>query len=265
MTPYKTILFEVRENVGYVTLNRLDKLNAQNRQMGDELIDAFTRMGTDPEVQVAILTGSGEKAFSAGADIEEYFLDEDLDQDLALRRRDSEAWQYSEVVAGFEKPTIVAINGFALGAGLELALCCDLRIASDKAKFGQPEVKIGIFPGMGGTQRLPRLIGIGRAKELIFTGRIIDTDEAYRIGLINRVVAQEDLMSEAKKLADEIKTAAPLAVQLAKTAIDEGLEMGLAQSLRHEQDLFLFIQATEDRQEGARAFKEKREPRFKGR
>jgi len=255
------VTFEKRGQRAYVTLNRPNVLNALNSITIDQLRDTFKRIIDDSEVRVAILTGSGEKAFAAGADIQELI-------DLVPVKTKELGYKWHDLfnlIENMGKPVIAAINGLAVGGGCELAMACDIRIASENSKFGQPELKLGVIPGGGGTQRLPRLIGKGIAKELILTGRMIGANEALRIGLVNRVVPAIELMTTCEQIADEIIKAAPLAVQYSLEAINRGLDMSLEDGLLLERSLSALICSTEDMREGTTAFIEKRRPKFRGR
>jgi len=245
--------------LGIFTINRPESLNAINVQAARELHDALADFRDDSELWAGIITGAGEKAFCAGADIKDMlpFLKEILPANPwrmpATNMRGLEIW----------KPLIAAINGLALGGGLELALACDIRIASEKARFGLPEVTLGLIPGWGGTQRLPRLVPACKAAELLFTGKLIDAQEAYRIGLVNTVVPPEAVLSTAKEWAQQICQAGPLAVRAAKQAMMRGLNMTLEDGLKLENDLEGYVMSTEDFAEGTKAFTEKRKPDFK--
>jgi enoyl-CoA hydratase len=255
-----TLLFELTEGIARVTVNRPDKLNALNAIVIAELADAVTRIETDPAVRGVVLTGAGSKAFVAGADIGEL-----TEQGVAGGRARALAGQL--VFRRLErcgKPVIAAVNGFALGGGCELAMACHLRIAAENAKFGQPEVKLGIAPGYGGTVRLPRLIGRARALELLLTGDMIDAEEARRIGLVNRVVPADQVVPEAEAILRTILGNGPLAVRACLEAVDTGMDMTLDQALLLEAGYFGLLSATDDMQEGTKAFLEKRKPLFKG-
>jgi enoyl-CoA hydratase len=258
---YQTLLFEIRDRVALITVNRPDKLNALNDQVVDELAHTAERVATERAIGGVILTGAGQKAFVAGADIGDLAKQGPFDgKDRALRGQ--------AMLRRFEtcgKPVVAAINGYALGGGCELAMACHLRIASDTAKFGQPEVKLGIAPGYGGTQRLPRLVGKGHALRLILTGEMIDAHEAYRIGLVNSVVPAAELLATAERTLRGILAMGPLAVRLALEAVDQGLEMTLDEGLLLEANHFGLLAASEDMKEGLTAFLEKRAPRFEGR
>ena len=258
---YQTLLFEIRDGIVFVTINRPDKLNALNDQVMKELADAAERIATEAEIKGAILTGSGPKSFVAGADIGDLSKQGPFDGKARAQRGQS-------VLRRLEtcgKPVIAAINGFALGGGCELAMACHIRIASDNAKFGQPEVKLGIAPGYGGTQRLPRLVGKGIALQLILSGEMIDAQEAYRIGLVNKVVPAAELLAESEKMLRGILAMAPLAIRLCLEAVDQGVEMTLDEGLLLEANHFGLLAATHDMKEGTTAFLEKRPARFEGR
>ena len=258
---YETLLFEIRDGIAFITINRPDKLNALNDQVMAELADAAERIAVEQEVRGAIITGSGPKAFIAGADIGDLSRQGPFDG-KARAMRGQAVLRRLETCG---KPVIAAVNGYALGGGCELAMACHLRIASDTAKFGQPEVKLGIAPGYGGTQRLPRLVGKGIALQLILSGEMIDAQEAYRIGLVNKVVPAADLISESEKMMRGILAMAPLAVRLCIEAVDQGLEMTLDEGLLLDANHFGLLAATHDMKEGTSAFLAKRPPRFEGR
>lgn len=258
----QAIIFEKKEGIAYVTFNRPEVMNARNRQMREEIVQAMTEIRGDPDIRVAILTGAGERAFSAGRDLKEAAQEK---RPIIESRQQKLERGDTETIASLNKPIIAAINGYALGGGLEMALACDIRVAVEEAKLGLPEVTRGMIPGSGGTQRLSRLIGLGKALELILTGAIIDAHEALRLGLVNKVVPRSDLMSAAEEYARKIAANGPLAVVLAKEAIRKGYEMSLEDGLRLETDLSSLLQTSEDIKEGARAFVEKRPAQFKGR
>lgn len=257
---YENLLYDVKDQIARVTFNRPTVLNALNRKTMDELGDALNAARRDDSVRVLLLTGSGEKAFIAGADINELAQRTPVDgKEFALYGQ--------EIIHRLEtigKPSIAAINGFALGGGCELALACTMRIASRNAKLGQPEVKLGILPGYGGSQRLPRLCGKGVAHEMILTGEMITADEALRIGLVNRVTEQAELLPTAESIARKIIANAPLAVKYAMEAVEHGMEMPQEEGLFLEATLFGLCCATEDMREGTRAFLEKRAAKFQG-
>lgn len=258
---YETLLFDIRDGVATVTVNRPDKLNALNDQVMAELGDAAERITTAPEIRGAIITGAGPKAFIAGADIGDLSRQGPFDG-KARAMRGQGVLRRLETCG---KPVIAAVNGYALGGGCELAMACHLRLASDTAKFGQPEVKLGIAPGYGGTQRLSRLVGKGIALHLILSGEMIDAQEAYRIGLVNKVVPAADLLAESEKVLRGILAMAPLAIRLCLEAVDQGLEMTLDEGLLLEANHFGLLAATHDMKEGTAAFLEKRPARFEGR
>src|SRR4051812_756705 len=255
-----TLLFELDTGVARITINRPDKLNALNTTVLAELGDAITRIETDATIRGVILTGSGAKAFVAGADIAELSQQGPLDG----RARAITGQVVFRRLERSGKPVIAAVNGFALGGGCELAMACHLRIASENAKFGQPEVKLGIGPGYGGTVRLPRLVGRGRALELLLTGKMIDAHEAYRIGLVNLVVPQDRLLNESETLLRSILQNGPLALRACLEAVDIGLDMSLDEALLLEANHFGLLSSTADMREGTQAFIEKRAPVFKG-
>src|SRR5881296_2837964 len=259
--PYETLLFDLRDAIATITINRPDKLNALNDQVMAELGDAADRIATEDAIKGAILTGAGPKAFVAGADIGDLAKQGPFDGKARALR--GQAMLRRLETCG--KPVIAAINGYALGGGCELAMACHLRIASDTARFGQPEVKLGIAPGYGGTQRLSRLVGKGRALALILTGEMIDAQEAHRIGLVNQVVPPAQLLPTAETVLRGILAMGPLAVRLALEAVDQGLEMTLDEGLLLEANHFGLLAATRDMKEGLSAFLEKRPPRFRGR
>jgi enoyl-CoA hydratase len=244
----------------FITINRPKVMNALSNALVEEFDKAFDLVEEDEEVRALIITGAGDKAFMAGADIKEL----EARDFIKGRQQTKHRQEVFNRLAEMRVPVIAAINGFALGAGLELAVACTLRVAADHAKLGSPEVNLGIIPGDGATQRLPRLVGFGRAMELVLTGDFIDAEEAYRIGLVNKVVPLEELMEAAKKLAGKIAKKAPLAIQFAKEAVNRSLEVGIYEGLAHESYLHALACATEDKKEGVQAFLEKRKPDFKG-
>lgn len=252
------VIFKKQENIAILSINRPEALNALNTDVLEALDLAIDKVEKDEDIHVIVLTGEG-KAFVAGADIGEM---KDLDPVKAREFADKGLNLFRKIEL-MEKPVIAAVNGFALGGGCELSMCCDIRIASDKAKFGQPEVGLGITPGFGGTQRLSRLVGIGRAKELIFTTDIIKAEEAYRIGLVNKVVPGEELMDATIEMAKNIASKGQLAVRYAKDAINKGSEVDLDTAMSIEKDLFALCFASEDQKEGMAAFLEKRKPNYK--
>ncbi len=256
----ENVLFEREGGIATITINRPKALNALNIDTLKEIHQCFLEMEGDASVQAVILTGSGDKAFVAGADIASML---DIDP-YEARKFGNFGHQVLQTIEQFPRPVIAAINGFALGGGCELSMACDIRVASDTAKFGQPEVNLGVIPGFGGTQRLPRLVGKGRALELLYTGDIIDAEEAYRIGLVNKVVAPEQLLTVCKKMAGKIGSKGPLAIALCKEAVNNGMEMDIGRACQHEIDLFGLCFASSEQKEGMRAFIEKRPANFKG-
>jgi enoyl-CoA hydratase len=258
---FANILCETEGAVATLTINRPDKRNAVNAATVEEIDQALARVESNPELRVFILTGAGDKAFVAGADILELDKRDTVSGRIETRRR-------QEVYTRIERleiPSIAAVNGWALGTGLELAMACTLRVAADNAVLGQPEVKLGIIPGAGGTQRLPKLVGMGRAMELILTGEPVRADQALAMGLVNRVVAQDQLMAEVAKLAATLAARPKLAIQYAKEAVLRFAEGSLAEGLAHESYLHALACGTHDKKEGIAAFLEKRDPKFTGR
>jgi enoyl-CoA hydratase len=255
----QNVLLEIKNGIGYVKINRPDKLNSLNTQTIDELYEIFNKISHDDRVKAVVLTGIGEKAFIAGADISELNrLDIHSGKSFAQKGHKT-----LKLIENLEKPIIAAVNGFALGGGCEVALACHMRFASENAKFGQPEVNLGIIPGFGGTQRLPRLVGTGKAMELILSGNIIDAKEALRIGLVNRIYPQEDLLTAAEKMLRKIMTKGPIAVSMCIRAINKIAQLNLEQGLNYEIELFSECCATQQFKEGTSAFLEKRDPNFK--
>ncbi|MBI2246459.1 MAG: enoyl-CoA hydratase/isomerase family protein [Armatimonadetes bacterium] len=254
---YENVLVTVEDRVAVVTLNRPQVLNALNQATMDELVDALEGFERDEGVRCVILTGAG-RAFAAGADINE-FKGATSVQMLSQYR-----FQQWERIRRISKPIIAAVNGFCLGGGCELSMLCDIILAAEGARFGQPEINLGLMPGAGGTQRLPRAVGKHRAMELVLTGRQISAQQAYEWGLVNRVVPAEMLMDEAKKLAGEIAEKAPVAVRLAKEAILKSLDTPLETGLDHERKLFYLLFNTQDKDEGIEAFLNKRKAKFTG-
>lgn len=254
----KYILLKKEQNIGILTISRPKALNALNSNLLDELDKAIDMVANDDEIHVLIITGEG-KAFVAGADIAE-MKDMDVFEAREFAKKGLSVFRKIELM---EKPVIAAVNGYALGGGCELSMCCDIRIASEKAKFGQPEVGLGITPGFAGTQRLPRIVGMAKAKELIFTGDTIDANEAFNIGLVNKVVSKESLMDEAISLAKKIASKGQIAVRYAKAAINRGFETDIETGQAIERDLFGLCFSTLDQKEGMEAFLEKRSPNYK--
>ncbi len=261
MTDGNAIRVEIADGIARVTVNRPEKLNALNAAIVGELGAAFHALAADAAVRGVILTGAGEKAFVAGADIGELATMGPL-TGVQVSRQGQDAFRFLETM---RKPVLAAVNGFALGGGLELALACHLRMASSNARFGLPEVKLGIIPGYGGTVRLPRVVGRGRALELILTGEMIDAQEAWRIGLVNRVVEPAALRDESSALMTRIVANGPVALALALESVDHAASVSTENALRLESDLFGLLASTEDMREGMQAFLEKRAARFQGR
>jgi enoyl-CoA hydratase len=257
---YENILYEERGAIAQVTVNRPKVLNALNMATMEELRRAFHEIKGSSDVRVVLLTGAGEKAFIAGADIGELAKNDAVAAKAYTHRGQS----VLNLIENCGKPVIACINGFALGGGCEIALACTMRLASENAKLGQPEVKLGIIPGYGGTQRLPRLVGKGVAMQMVLAGEMITAQEAHRIGLVNEVTAAAELVPRAEAIASKIIANAPLAVQYAMEAVNKGMEMTLQEGLYLEAVLFGVSCATEDKKEGTTAFLEKRAPQFKG-
>jgi enoyl-CoA hydratase len=258
---YENVTVEKQEGIAVVTINRPKVLNALNAATISELQTVFERLEDDEEVRVVILTGSGEKGFVAGADISELQkVDVFTGRELSER-----GLKLLFTIERLSKPVIAAVNGFALGGGCEISMACDVRIAADSAKLGQPEVNLGLIPGYGGTQRLARLVGRGKAKQLIFTGDMVDAQEAKRIGLVDEVVPLDELMPYVKKLAAKIASKAPMAVSAAKRAINQGVDKDLDEGCLIESMEFGQVCGTEDKNEGTKAFLDKRKPEFRGR
>src|SRR5215813_10277843 len=258
--PFENIRLEKKNQIAYITIDRPKVLNALNMATMGELRTLFSDLKQDREVRVVILTGAGEKSFVAGADIGEL-----------QRNNPVEAKEYThrgqavlDLIENLGKPVIACINGFALGGGCEIAMACTMRLASENAKLGQPEVKLGIIPGYGGTQRLPRLVGTGLAMQMLLTGEMISAQEAHRIGLVNEVLPGDKLVSRAEEIATKIIANAPLAIQYCMEAVNQGLNMTLQEGLFLEATLFGICSASEDKKEGTTAFLEKRPPNFQG-
>ncbi len=257
---YTNLLLDRDGAVTVLTINRPDKRNALNTDTVDELRRALLELRRDAAVRVIVITGAGDKAFVAGADINELAVQ----TPVSGREHGRTGQHVFDLIEHLGKPVIAAINGVALGGGCELAMACTLRIAADTAKLGQPEINLGIMPGYAGTQRLPRLVGKGRALELMLTGDAIPAQEAWRIGLVNRVVPAADLLAEARKLAQALASKAPIAMRYIIDAVNQGLDMSLGEAQVYEATLFGLVSTTDDMREGTRAFLEKRKAEFKG-
>lgn len=256
---YKTILFQKADGIGTVTLNRPDSLNALNSDVYNELYDVFEAIEHDDDIRVVILTGSGEKAFAAGSDVVEM---QNMNT-LEIQKFVATIRKASDRIYTLTKPTIAAIHGYALGGGCELSMCCDLRICSEKARFGQPEINLGLIPGACGTQRLPRLIGVAKAKEMIFLGDMIKADEALSLGLVNKVVPPESLMDEAMGWAKKLAGKSGPILAMAKMAINTGIDTDITSGLNTEARCLALCFATEDQKAGMKAFVEKEKVEFK--
>jgi enoyl-CoA hydratase len=259
MVTFETLLLRVDDGVAIITINRPDKRNALSAAVRRELLSALDQLREDGNTRVVVITGSGDKAFIAGADITEFAERTPVQQRAVMEER-----RIFDAVAEFPKPVIAMINGFALGGGCELALACDMRIAARSARLGQPEIKLGIIPGGGGTQRLPRLIGLGNAMRLILTGELINAEEAARLGLVDLVVEDSDLATRTLEIARAMAAHSPLTLRLAKTAVRASEEMPLAAGLAFERELFITAFGSNDKREGVAAFLEKRAPNFTG-
>jgi enoyl-CoA hydratase len=257
---YENLKVETRDEVAVVTVNRPDKLNALNDRTVEELDAAFAAIAADPAVRGVILTGAGEKAFVAGADIGELSTQSPVDG----RERSLRGQRVLDRIEHLGKPVVAAVNGFALGGGCELAMACHVRVASENARLGTPEVKLGIMCGYAGTQRLPRLVGRGRALEILLTGEMVDAQEAHRIGLVNRVVPRDQLLAAAEELLRKMLANGPLSLRYTLEAVSRGLEMPFPEAQSHEATLFGLICTTEDMKEGTKAFLEKRPAKFQG-
>lgn len=254
---YETLILEKKANIRIITLNRPERLNAMNFQVAVDIENVIAEIEEDEQARAVILTGAG-RAFSAGGDVKDMV-------DPNAKNPPLGRYIFFNRVEDVSKPVIAAINGICIGGGLELALCCDFRIASDAAQFGQAEVKLGIMPGGGGTARLPRLIGPGRAKEFLYFGNFVDAQEAYRIGLVNKVVPPEGLMDEAMKWAQELAERPPLSLKMIKDCVNIGMQMDLLSAIDYEAKCARMLFTTEDSVEGTKAFVEKRKPNFMGR
>jgi enoyl-CoA hydratase len=258
--PYETVLITIAQRVATITINRPDKRNALNSAVRRDILQALDELRAESEVRVVVFTGAGDKAFIAGADIGEFAQRTPLQQRAVMEER-----RIFDEIATYPKPTIAMINGFALGGGCELALACDLRTAGRSARLGQPEIRLGLIPGGGGTQRLPRLVGAGRALRMILTAELVDAEEAHRIGLVDMLCDDDVLRERTMDMARIVAGFSPVAVRLAKAAVAAAAEAPLAAGLAMERELFITAFSSEDRQEGVSAFLDKREPDFRGR
>jgi enoyl-CoA hydratase len=256
----ETILAERHDRVAILTVNRPDKMNALNEQVRSDLLAALAALESDDAIGVVVVTGAGDKSFIAGADIAEFAGRTPFDQRWAMRSP-----RVFDVMGAFPKPVIAMINGFCLGGGCELAMSCDLRVASDKARFGQPEINLGLIPGGGGTQRLPRLVGIGRAMSMVLTGEMIGAAEAREIGLVERVWPHDELRARTLELAGKIAAKSPLALRVAKEAVRASQRLPIEDGIAYERDLFCLCFSTADKEEGVRAFLDKRPAKWQGR
>jgi enoyl-CoA hydratase len=261
---YQTIIYEIRNQIAWVTLNRPESMNAINRQMTREIIEACGAIEEDDNVRVAIFTGAGDRAFSAGMDLKERAETSVSFIERRYQKLTAKIYTQARAVAAITKPTIAAIRGYCVGGGLELALACDMRVAAEDAKLGLAEVRRGLIPGAGGTQRLARLVGTAKALEICLTGETVSGSEGYRLGLVNSVAPASAVLKAAEDLASRILKGAPLSVSFIKEAINKGIELPLEDGLRLEADLSALVGTTEDSKEGPRAFVEKREPMWKG-
>ena len=261
---FQTILYQTRDQIAFITFNRPDSLNAMNRQMTRELVDVCQQVEEDSGIRVAIFTGAGEKAFSAGMDLKERAETSFSPIERRQQKLTNKIYTQARAVSAITKPTIAAIRGYCVGGGLEFALACDLRVAAEDAKLGLTEVRRGIIPGAGGTQRLSRAVGVTKAMEMCLTGDTVSGLEAKSLGLVNNAVPSADVLKTAEDLAGRILKGAPMSVAFIKEAIKKGVELPLEEGLRLEADLSALIGITEDAKEGPRAFAEKRTPVWKG-
>ncbi|OIR22548.1 MAG: crotonase [Marine Group III euryarchaeote CG-Epi2] len=253
------VLIERKDNIGIVTVNRPEQMNSLNSVTRKEMAEAFTELGDDSEILVIILTGAPGKAFIAGADIKEF-----LKLNLKTEKELKNDWLVTEVIENLKKPVIAMIDGFCLGGGLEIAMSCDLRVASDRTKLGQPEINIGIIPGAGGTQRLTRLVGEGRAMEMILTGRMVKAEEGLQYGILNFIFTHDELEEKTMEMAKKITEKSPYAIERAKQSVKSVSNMNLREGLKFEREMFLECFTSDDGKEGITAFIEKRKANFKG-
>ena len=263
--PYATIIYTKDDHIGHITLNRPEVDNIINQQLAQELEEVCRQINQDENIYVVIITGAGDRAFCCGSELEQLIQTGNTVAASSAKLKDvGTRYSATSAIASVDRPVMAAINGDALGQGLELALSCDIRLASHRARFSFPQVAQGLIPMDGGTQRLPRIVGKGKALELILSAEIINADEAFEIGLVNKVVAEENLASEAETLAKTIAGKGPIALRYIKEAVNKGLELTLEQGLRLEADLYFLLHTTADRTEGIKAFLQKRPPQFKG-
>jgi len=261
---YTAVTYTKKDHIAYITLNRPEADNVINRQLAQELEDICTQVNQDDDAYVVVITGAGDRAFSRGGELEQLAQSGgSVEASSIMAEQASTRRSAAVAVAGIDRPVMAAINGDALGQGLELALSCDIRLACDKARFGFPQVALGLIPMDGGTQRLPRTVGKGKALELILTGETISAEEALEIGLVDKVVAREKLASEVEALATTMASKGPIALRYIKEAVNKGMDLTLEQALRLEADLYFILHTTADRVEGVQAFLEKRSPHFK--
>jgi enoyl-CoA hydratase len=258
--PFETLMVGIAERVATITINRPERRNALNAAVRRDIIEALDELRHEHEVRVVVFTGAGDKAFIAGADIGEFAERTALEQRAVMNER-----RVFDEIAAFPKPTIAMINGFALGGGCELAMACDIRIAARSARLGQPEIRLGLIPGGGGTQRLPRLVGTGRALRMILSGDLVDAEDAFRMGLVDELADDDALLQRTMELARNMATYSPVALRLAKAAVTAAAEAPLSAGLALERELFITAFASEDRAEGVAAFLEKRAAEFSGR
>ncbi len=262
---YSTIIYTLKEHIAYITLNRPEVGNIINQRLALELEDICCRINQNDSIYVVIIIGAGDKAFCSGSELKRLIQESNTIKASSTKRKGpNRKYSVAAAIAGIDRPVVAAINGDALGLGLELALGCDIRLASSRARFGFPQGASGLLPMDGGTQRLPRIVGKGKALELILTAETISAEEALAIGLVSRVVPQENLAAEAEALARTIASKAPIASRFIKEAVSKGLDLTLEQGLRLEADLYFLLHTTADRTEGIKAFLQKRTPHFKG-
>lgn len=261
---YETILYTKKGHIAHITLNRPDVDNIINQRLSQELEEVCSGVNLDDNIYVVVITGAGDKTFCAGSELEKLIQGGNVVVPSAKLEEMSTRYNVTSAIASIDRPVIAAINGDALAQGLELALSCDIRLASQRARFGFPQVAFGLIPMDGGTQRLPRIVGKSKALELTLTAETISAEEAFEIGLVSKVVSPENLASEVDALADTIASKAPIALRYIKEAVNKGIDLTLEQGLRLEADLYFLLHTTADRTEGVKAFLEKRPPKFKG-